>query len=431
MRTAVVLFTRDLRVHDNPALAAAADEAERVLPLFVLDDEILRTSGALRRRAFLDESLRDLARSLGGLAIRHGDTVTETVRLARQLDAHVVHVAQDASAYARRRELGLREALEVRTHPSTSVVPLDGLPTSAGTAYRVFTPYWRAWSAARRRALAPTRRIELPDGVELGDLPPLAPRRPHWPGGETEARRRLASFLARGLDRYRLGQDDLAAEKTSGLSPYLHFGCLSPLELAERTASNERFVRQLCWRDFFLQLLAANPSLPRDDLRRSPIDSRDDADASAAWRTGQTGYPIVDAAMRQLAAEGWLHNRARLVVSSFLTKTLGLDWRQGAEHFANLLVDADLASNSGNWQWVAGTGTDTRPYRAFNPVRQALRYDPNGDYVRRYVPELAGIPGPAAHTPWTHGRTRYARPIVTPRPQRPARPPALPSRSGS
>lgn len=402
MRTAIVLFTRDLRVHDNPALAAAAAEAERVLPLFVLDDAIIARFGAPNRLAFLGEALRDLEGSLGGLAVRRGDTVAETVRLARQLDAKAVFLAEDASSIARRRERRLRAELDVRTFPSTSVVDLDEVRTAGGGHYKVFTPFWLAWRAARRRPPLEPARIRLPGGVDLGGLPDLgrgkSPARPR--GGETEGRRRLERFLAGPVARYEELADALADDATSRLSPYLHFGCLSPLEVAERAAASEAFVRQLCWRDFFLQLLEARPDTPREDLRRRRAAWRDDPDALAAWKEGRTGYPIVDAGMRQLAEEGWMHNRARLIVGSFLTKTLGIDWRHGAAHFADLLVDGDLASNAGNWQWVAGTGADPRPGRILNPLRQARRFDPDGDYVRRFVPELAHIEGGAVHAPW-------------------------------
>jgi deoxyribodipyrimidine photo-lyase len=406
VRTAIVLFTRDLRVHDNPALAAAATEAERVLPLFVLDEAVLGPFGAPNRLACLGESLADLGASLGGLAVRRGDAVAETVRLARELDAPAVFLAEDASAHARRRERRLRAHLEVRAFASHSVMGLDELRTSAGGAYRVFTPYWRAWRAAPRRAVLPPPRIAQPDGVPPGRLPELgrgeSPERPR--GGESEARRRLDRFLDGGLERYGALADDLAADATSRLSPYLHLGCLSPLELAARAAASEPFVRQLRWRDFFLQLLAACPRTPREDLRPHRAAWREDDDALAAWREGRTGYPLVDAAMRQLAAEGWMHGRARLVAGSFLTKTLGLDWRHGAQRFFELLVDGNLASNVGNWQCVAGTGADTRPNRILNPLRQARRFDPDGAYVRRHVPELAEVGGRDVHEPWRLGR---------------------------
>jgi deoxyribodipyrimidine photo-lyase len=402
LRTAIVLFTRDLRVHDNPALAAAAAEAERVLPLFVLDEAILARFGAPNRLAFLAEALGDLRGSLGGLAVRRGETVAETVRLARQLDAKAVFLAEDASAFARRRERGLRAELEVRTFPSTSIVDLDDVRTASGEHYKVFTPFWRAWLKARRRAQLGPPRIRLPDGVDLGRPPGLgrgeSPGRPR--GGETEGRGRLEQFLAGPVRRYEELADALAADGTSRLSPYLHFGCLSPLEVAERPAASEAFVRQLCWRDFFLQLLQARPETPREDLRERRAPWRDDPAALAAWKEGRTGYPIVDAGMRQLAEEGWLHNRARLIVGSFLTRTLGIDWRHGAAHFADLLVDGDLASNVGNWQWVAGTGANPRPGRILSPLRQARRFDRDGDYVRRYVPELGHIEGGAVHAPW-------------------------------
>ena len=217
----------------------------------------------------------------------------------------------------------------------------------------------------------------------------------------------MTRWLARGLAAYDRLHDDLAADGTSRLGAYLHFGCLSPLELAERASGREGaepFVRQLCWRDFYAQLLAARPEISHADFRPRGHRWRDDAGALAAWKEGRTGYPIIDAGMRQLAREGFMHNRARLLTGSFLTKDLYLDWRLGAAHFAGLLVDGDVASNSGNWQWVAGTGVDTRPNRVFNPISQARRFDPSGDYVRRYVPELAGIEGSAVHEPWKLAR---------------------------
>jgi len=211
--------------------------------------------------------------------------------------------------------------------------------------------------------------------------------------------------------------DDLAAGGTSRLSPFLHLGCLSPLELTERASGREGaepFLRQLCWRDFYAQLLAARPETSTRDLRPRGHLWREDAAGLAAWREGRTGYPIVDAGMRQLARDGFMHNRARLLTASFLTKDLYVDWRLGAAHFLSLLVDGDVASNSGNWQWVAGTGVDTRPNRVFNPTTQARRFDPDGAYVRRYVRELAGIAGGAVHEPWKLARRPrgYPEPIV-------------------
>jgi deoxyribodipyrimidine photo-lyase len=221
-------------------------------------------------------------------------------------------------------------------------------------------------------------------------------------GGESAGRERLKRWLT------------TPSTESSRLSPYLHFGCLSPLEV-ERAARS--LGRSLCWRDFFHQLLAARPSLPRRDYRPRGDDWNHDPEGFEAWRAGRTGFPFVDAGMRQLEREGWMHNRLRLVTSSFLVKDLYVDWRLGAEHFFDLLVDGDLANNAGNWQWIAGTGTDTRPNRVFNPVAQGRRFDPEGDFVRRYVPELADVAGATVHEPWRLERRAraeldYPPPIV-------------------
>ncbi|MHB1241876.1 MAG: cryptochrome/photolyase family protein [Gaiellaceae bacterium] len=405
--TDVVLFTRDLRVHDQPALAAAAGGGGPVLPLFVLDDAVLARAGSPNRVAFLLDSLRDLDAALrergGRLVVRRGDVVAETVRAARDVGAARVHVAEDVSAYAQERERRLRSALAaerigLETHPGITVVPPGELAPAGGAAFRVFTPYWRRWRVEPRRPpLDAPARIALPDGSEGDSLPSagaLAAGKPaaELPaGGERAGRARLDSWLRDGLDRYADLRDDLAADATSGLSPYLHFGCVSPGEVVERAlaaAGGEEFARQLCWRDFHHQLLAADPGLAARDLRPRRAPWRDDPDGLEAWKQGRTGYPVVDAGMRQLLREGRMHNRARLVAGSFLTKHLGIDWRAGAAHFAEHLVDGDVASNSGNWQWVAGTGADSRPNRILSPARQAARFDPDGAYARRYLPEL-------------------------------------------
>lgn len=431
MRSAVVLFTRDLRVHDNPALHAACAAAERVVPLFVLDDVVLDRFGAPNRIAFLLDALRDLDRSLrargGALVVRRGDVAAETARCAREAGAEAVFVAEDVSRYASTRERRLEQAgLEVRSSPGVTVVPPGRLvPSGGGDSFVVFSAYWNRWRAeARRAVLEPPASIPLPPGLEPGRVPDavelgrssVSPGLPR--GGETEGRRRLGAWLETGLDRYPELRDDLAADGTSRLSPYLHFGCVSPLEvveLASARSGSEQFVRQLCWRDFSHQLLAARPEITNEDLRPRGDRWRDDEADLEAWKDGRTGYPLVDAGMRQLREEGFMHNRARLVTASFLTKHLYLDWRAGADHFAALLVDGDLANNTGNWQWVAGTGADARPNRMFNPTRQALRYDPTGGYVRRYVPELAGVEGASIREPWrlgTLGVPEYPEPIV-------------------
>ncbi len=438
MRRALVLFTCDLRVRDNPVLAAAVAERDQIVPAFVLDDRLLAGScGAPNRLAFLRDCLRDLDASLrargAGLVVRRGEVVEQALALARRFDAQAIYTSADTTPYARERNARLaracgEERVELLTlGTSAAVAPGEVLPTGGGGHYRVFTPYWRAWRSQPLPPAAPTpRRIAAPP-----DLP--APRLPATPaaerasselpeGGETAGRERLARFFASHLEDYEDRHDDLAGNATSRISPHLHFGCLSVrtvLARSEGRGGGEAFERQLCWRDFHRQVLADRPDLPHADYRPRQRRWRSDPQALGAWREGQTGIPIVDAGMRQLAREGWMHNRARLIVASLLTKTLGLDWRDGAAHFAALLCDADVADNVGNWQWVAGTGNDTRPNRVLNPLRQARRFDPDGVYVRRHVPELAPIAGPAVHEPWRlpAGERRplhYPAPIVDP-----------------
>ena len=413
MRTAVVLFTRDLRVHDNPALAAACANAEYVVPLYVLDPKLGRLSA--NRTRFLHQALADLQatlRGLGGdLVVRTGDPVAEAIEVARAVGAEGIGVAADVSLYARRREERLRAECEqhriaLRLFPGLAVVDPGALrPGGGGDAYRVFSPYHRVWRAStwRDEVAAPTR-ITLPPDIETGTLPPPpdAASPGAAAGGETLARQKFGVWM-RHVGAYGELHNDMPADGTSRLSPYLRFGCLSPLELANAAVGQgaEDYVRQLCWRDFYYQVALASPQLSTVALRPNGDTSwRDDNDALRHWQDGLTGVPIVDAGMRQMRAEGWMHNRARLITAAFLVKHLGIDWRPGVEWFHRWLLDGDVANNSGNWQWTAGTGNDTRPYRRFNPIRQAQRFDPDGVYVRRYVGELKGIEGGAVHQPW-------------------------------
>jgi deoxyribodipyrimidine photolyase len=326
--TGVVLFTRDLRAHDHPALAAARRECREVVPLFVLDEKLLAASP--RRTALLRARLGQLREAIG-LVVAEGDPVEEVARLAPA----AVYLSADVSAYARRRERRLRERFALRTFRGITVVPPGELAPAGKHRYRVFTPYWRAWRAR-----------PLPAPVRSG------PRLP---------------------------------EPDVPLSALLHLGLASPAEVAR--GAGEELLRKLCWRDFFAQLLAAEPELEWRELHPGRRVWRDDPEAAAAWREGRTGVPFVDAAMRQLLAEGYMPNRQRMLAASYLTKELGVDWRVGAAHFMAHLVDGDVPANSGNWQWVAGTGADTRPNRRFNLERQARLHDPDGSYVRRWLPE--------------------------------------------
>jgi len=444
-RTAVVLFTADLRVHDNPVLHAALRAADEVVPLFVLDSGIHAAGFDVpNRRAFLADCLTDLDRALrergGRLVVRSGDVVAETRAVAASCGARDVHTAADVSRYAQRRERRLREALAADgrilcVHDAVgTLVPPGALVPQGRDHFAVFTPYFRRWAAAAPRGvLAAPRAVPVPAGVRSDELPCRArvsgvsagvPA-----GGERAGRRRFADWSRRALATYAERQDDLQRDATSRLSPHLHFGTVSAAELALRArksdgAGADAFVRQLAWRDFHHQVLAARTHAAYEDYRTRHDRWRTAGEAEpeiAAWRAGRTGYPIVDAAMRQLRHEGWLPNRARLLVASFLTKTLYVDWRVGARHFLDLLVDGDVANNQLNWQWVAGTGTDTRPNRVLNPLAQAARFDPQGAYVRRWVRELdavQGLEGGAVHRPWLlPGKRRalldYPDPVVS------------------
>ncbi|MEV7415590.1 deoxyribodipyrimidine photo-lyase [Streptomyces sp. NPDC089919] len=437
----VVLYTSDLRLHDHPPLRAALAAGGPVVPLFVTDPGVAAAGFAVPNRlAFLADCLADLDAGLrargGRLVLRTGDPVAEVCAAVRESGAREVHLAAGASGYAQAREDRLRDALAAQgcalhVHDAviTAVAPGELLPAGSDH-YAVFSAYFKRWAtAALRRPVAAPRKVPVPDGLSSAPLPArskVTGTSPGLaPGGEDAARARLTGWLRGAVDGYEEGHDDLGGDRTSRLSPHLHFGTLSAAEAVARARSRggpgaEAFVRQLCWRDFHHQLLAARPEAatadyrPRHDRWRTGGAAREETEA---WRAGRTGYPMVDAAMRQLAHEGWLHNRGRMLAASFLAKTLYVDWRVGARHFLDLLVDGDVANNQLNWQWVAGTGTDTRPNRVLNPVRQGLRYDPEGRYVHRWVPELADLPAPLVHQPWKlpaaeRARLDYPEPVV-------------------
>jgi deoxyribodipyrimidine photo-lyase len=412
---AIVWFRRDLRVLDHPALRAALAAHDQVVPAFCLDDRLLHGRHASGARAqFLLECLADLGRQLaergGRLVIRHGPPETELPALAGIAGATAIYLSHDGSPYDRRRGALLRAAapgLAVHAHPGLSAVDdLAGIVTQQGRPYSMFTPFYRAWARVPRRPpLAAPGRVPVPGGLPVTPVPSLASLGLRAevpspvPGGGAEALARLDRFLATGVRGYGRGRDTLAPAGSSGLSPYLRFGCLSPRMAEARLPTGEGaagFARQLAWRDFYHYLLGHHPANTRQEFQprfRGTLAWRTDDEGFAAWTAGQTGFPLVDAGMRQLRREGWLPGRVRLVVASFLTKDLGIDWRRGERWFMRMLLDGDEAANNGNWQWIASVGVDRQPAarRIYNPALHQRRLDPDGQYVRRYLPELAGV----------------------------------------
>jgi deoxyribodipyrimidine photo-lyase len=418
MTTAVLWFRRDLRLGDNPALAAAASEADRVLGLFVLDPRLVAAAGA-PRLAFLYRCLRELGDSLDGrLVMRTGDAHAVVPRVAAEVEAAAVFVAADFGPYGRRRDDAVETALvrdgrRLERVGSPYAVEPGVLTSGGGGPFKVFTPYYRAWKdhgwaapVSRPVGLSP-RWAEGVASEPVPDDPAVDASLP--PAGEAAAHRRLDAFRHQSLEGYHRRRDVPGADATSRLSPYLKWGCVHPRQVLAglgRTSGEEIFRSELAWREFYADVLWHRPESARRSLRPEMAAMRVDHDEVAderfaAWAEGRTGYPLVDAGMRQLGGEAWMHNRVRMVVASFLVKDLHIDWSRGARWFLAHLVDGDLASNNHGWQWVAGTGTDPAPYfRVFNPVTQSKEHDPDGDYIRRWVPELAGVAATGIHEPW-------------------------------
>ena len=419
--TSLAVLTRDLRLHDNPVLSVGAPDS---IPLFVHDRSVSRRHGSPNREAFLLESLADLAASLPDLGTtlvyRKGPWLDTVLSVARECRASDIHIAQDVSGFAQRRIAALEAAsdLPVVVHDALTVVPPEALTTQAGDFYKVFTPWYRQWIDSPWRApLAPPSRLTshtvpsdpLPD--PLGDG--TSPNR--LTGGESLARARLAAWLPRS-DTYRDTRNEVGEDGTSRLSADLHFGTLSPLAVADaaRELGADEFVRQIGWRDFYHQVLFHRPETANQDFRPGEPAWNSDEEGFDAWTAGMTGFPIVDAGMRQLRETGWMHNRTRMITASFLTKDLMIDWRRGARWFLTWLTDGDLANNQLGWQWVAGTGTDTNPTRIFNPTLQSERFDPDGVYIRRWVRELSDVGSEEIHdpSPLTRASVDYPLPLV-------------------
>ena len=406
-------FRRDLRLLDNPALVAATEAGDgSMLGVFVLDPALLRPSGA-PRLAVLYRTLRALDSQLGGnLVVRHGPPATVLGELCREVAADSVHCAADFGPYGGRRDQAVADALGDlplhRTGSAYAVAP-GSVVNGSGESFKVYSAFYRAWrqhgwpqparSVRPRWISARSDGLpadpELPDGLRLPDV------------GEAAARQTWRRFVADRIEDYADQRDRPDLDRTSHMSVHLKWGTIHPRTLlADLGPRHEVYRKELAWREFYADVLYHRPDTARQyyhgQLQGLPFATGSLAEQRlAAWAAGRTGYPIVDAGMRQLRERGWMHNRARLIVASFLTKDLHVEWTDGARYFMRHLIDGDLASNAHGWQWVAGTGTDPAPYyRIFNPVLQGKKFDPAGDYVRRYVPELAGLPAAFVHEPW-------------------------------
>ncbi len=428
--TSLIWFRQDLRLHDQPALLAATAGGARVLAVYVLDDSVAWPAGGASRW-WLNGSLASLGAALkeagASLVLRRGRSVEIIPALAREAGAGIVHagIAHEPGWRAADAEVARVLQADGRTlalHRTSSLVDFDAVRSKTGTVYGMYTPFARAVEELGE----PGRPLPAPSAVRpaktvasdrLEDWG-LLPTHPDWAGGlrdtwapgEAAAAKRLALFVGGAVARYGTGRNLPGEDGTSMLSPHLHFGELSPRAVwhASRTESegldHHTYRRELIWRDFSAYLLWHHPTLPETPLRPAfaRLANRADAAGLRAWQRGLTGVPIVDAGMRQLWQTGWMHNRVRMIAASFLVKHMLIAWQEGAAWFWDTLVDADLASNSASWQWIAGTGIDAQPFfRVFNPVTQGEKFDADGGYVRRFLPELARLPARYVHAPWT------------------------------
>lgn len=409
---------RDLRLTDNLALHAAL-EAGSVLPVFILDPSFAKTSS--RRRNFLYEGLhaldQDLKKRGSYLVIRSGKPVDVLQKLCEETKAETIFAEEDFTAHARSRDMQISKILPLQLiggqtvhHPNMVLKP-DGKP------YTIYTPYSKRWKAnlTQIRIIPSPEKMDTPAGIQSETLPQFS-NTPLFPAGEQEALVRLEEFLHKKIYSYADDRNRMDLEGTSSLSPYLRFGMLglrqavsaaqqamSEAGSAESKRNAEIWLNELIWREFYIQILYHFPHVSKGSFNASlaNIPWRNNETEFAAWKEGKTGIPIVDAAMRQLKETGWMHNRARMIVASFLVKDLLIDWRWGEAWFMENLLDGDPAANNGGWQWTAGTGTDAAPYfRIFNPVLQSEKFDPDGDYIRKWIPELSSLSKKEIHAPW-------------------------------
>ncbi len=411
-KRSIFWFRRDLRLSDNPALLAALDEADEVIPLFIMDDEIAERAGA-HRRAYLAASLAALDKSLGGaLHVISGDPVEIFTKLKKKYGAESIHCAFPFAPYGNNLDKRLLDSGILLTQLGSGYAVAPGrVLKDDGTPYKVYTPFYRAWSAHGWRK--PVAAPKDPNWV----LPTKAEKNlPNWDkteglqlqsAGEVAALNRFKEFMKRAADDYGDARNIPGIEGTSRMSPHLRWGEIHPrtiLAALGQKKGHEVYRKEIAWREFYADVLHNNPHTSRDyyDVKFKKMRYEKPGKKFTAWCEGKTGYPFVDAAMRQLVSEGWMHNRTRMVVASFLVKDLHIEWQHGANFFMKYLIDNDVASNSHGWQWTAGCGTDASPYyRVFNPIEQGRRFDPDGKYIKRFIPELAHLNGDDIHEPWS------------------------------
>ncbi|MCB0033961.1 MAG: deoxyribodipyrimidine photo-lyase [Anaerolineales bacterium] len=418
---------RDLRLFDNPALYQALNEAEYIIPLFIMDEKLWQSPYMSSNRiAFMLNGLHQLAESLvergGRLIIRHGRPLDVLRQFVAKRPIKMIYAQEDYSPYATTRDQTIARELPLTLTFGTSIRPVGVVLKNDGDPYTVYAPFKNKWLShplPRANQLYPApKRIKTPSDIHSDEIPaePVLDDNIPFVAGETTGREMLHQFITQKIGGYDDKRDQLAENGTSSLSPYLRFGMISAREAAvlaleakakAKTPSEQdgaqTWLEELIWRDFYMSILHYFPHVRQGSFRPEYDDLqwRNNLDEFAAWCNGRTGYPVVDAAMRQLNTIGWMHNRARMIVASFLIKDLLIDWRWGEKYFMQQLVDGDPAANNGGWQWTAGTGTDAAPYfRIFNPISQSKKYDPNGQYIRQWIPELKDVPNKYIHAPW-------------------------------
>lgn len=441
-RSIIVWFRQDLRLSDNPALYEAAQQPDKkIIPLYILDDE---NAGAWKMggasRVWLHHSLTALNESLNGkLIIKKGDAKKVLSDLIKNENIDAVYWNRCYEPWRIKRDEDIKQNLGVECKSFNGSLLWEPwkIKNQQGGPYKVFTPFYRKGclnAPAPREPISKPNQLNLQesvlsDGIDSLELLPKINwhqnMTSHWTIGEKGAQGKLGAFLAHGLNDYKEGRNFPAKNNVSQLSPYLHFGEISPHQVwyaADIQGKEQRlekdlghFHSELGWREFSNSLLYHFPNLPTEPFQEKFADfpwTEDDASLEK-WRKGETGYPIVDAAMRELWETGYMHNRCRMVVGSFLVKNMLLHWHEGEKWFWDTLIDADLANNSASWQWIAGCGADAAPYfRIFNPVLQSKRFDPDGDYIRKWVPELKDVPDKHIHEPWEHDIKGYPKPIL-------------------